>query len=153
MNIATVSMRNAGGPHPAAKRHDLARLLFGGLTAYAAFFALAPDLAWAFPFEAMFYGDTPPPELATPGAARPFAFTLSLLGAIMMGWLATLTALVGHLTVPAWRAVGIGVFVWFVADGAVSLMHGFWQNVLTNLAFAALLALAWWQARPASDEA
>ena len=136
-------------PEALVTRHRTARTLFAGVAAYALFFAVAPRLAWAFPFEAMFYGDASPTALNDPEAMRLLAFAFSLIGAVMFGWFATLTMMVGRLTSAAWRAVGAGIVVWFVVDGIASVAHGYWQNVLTNAGFAMLLGLAWWLARPA----
>ena len=75
----------------------------------------------------------------------PSRFALGLLGAVTLGWGATLLATVraGDRLGPAgWRGVAGAVALWFAVDSLLSVATGFALNVASNLVFFAGFVLA-----------
>jgi len=80
-----------------------------------------------------------------PEAVHYIDVTHGVLGAVMAGWgVAMLLVLFGPFrrgSREAWWAIAAPVAVWFVADTAMSLAHGVWQNAVLNTAVAVLYAV------------
>ena len=88
-----------------------------------------------------------------PGAPTEHVLLLQgVLGAVILGWVVLLAALVVLGTRSGlrgwWGAVVASLVVWFVVDTGFSLLVGSWQHALFNLAFAAVLAPVVALARP-----
>jgi len=75
-----------------------------------------------------------------PESARPYIlFVYRVLGAVMIGWMIAIFAILSH---PfrhgqpwAWWAVAGSVGGWFMIDSAASLLSGYPGNALLNLGF------------------
>lgn len=74
--------------------------------------------------------------------ASPFdadmAFTVSILGCVMIGWAVTLLGLVdAAVTVgrPAWRWMTLAILVWYAIDSAMSVLTGVPVNAISNTGF------------------
>ena len=78
-------------------------------------------------------------------AARYIAVAHGVLGAVMIGWGAALLAILlgpfRHGSREAWVAVTVSLAAWFVADTALSLATGFWQNAVLNVVLVVLFAV------------
>ena len=66
-------------------------------------------------------------------------FSLALMGAVTLGWGATVLAVVratGAMPQAAaaamWRGITIALLLWFVVDSGLSVATGFWRNALSN---------------------
>ncbi|MDM7956563.1 hypothetical protein [Blastomonas sp.] len=66
-------------------------------------------------------------------------FSLALMGAVTLGWGATVLAVVrGTREMPAaqslalWRGITVALLLWYVVDSALSVATGFWRNALSN---------------------
>lgn len=66
-------------------------------------------------------------------------FSLALMGAVTLGWGATVLAVVrGTADMPAaqalalWRGITTALLLWYVVDSALSVATGFWRNALSN---------------------
>lgn len=66
-------------------------------------------------------------------------FSLALMGAVTLGWGATVLAVVrgtGDMPAPQalalWRGITAALLLWFVVDSALSVATGFWRNALSN---------------------
>ena len=66
-------------------------------------------------------------------------FSLALMGAVTLGWGATVLAVVrgtgdmaGAQALALWRGITIALLLWYVVDSALSVATGFWRNVLPN---------------------
>jgi hypothetical protein len=66
-------------------------------------------------------------------------FSLALMGAVTLGWGATVLAVVrGTGDMPAaqalalWRGITAALLLWYVVDSALSVATGFWRNALSN---------------------
>jgi len=66
-------------------------------------------------------------------------FSLALMGAVTLGWGATVLAVVrGTGEMPAaqalalWRGITAALLLWYVVDSALSVATGFWRNALSN---------------------
>jgi hypothetical protein len=66
-------------------------------------------------------------------------FSLALMGAVTLGWGATVLAVVrgtgdmaGAQALGLWRGITIALLLWYVVDSALSVATGFWRNVLPN---------------------
>lgn len=87
-----------------------------------------------------------PVEVA--GALR---FTLAVLGAVTIGWAATLWALVraagalGAEGGPLWRLLLWSVLGWYVIDSLLSVVTRFGLNVVPNTLFLLLFLLPLWR--------
>jgi hypothetical protein len=72
----------------------------------------------------------------------------AVLGAVIVGWGAAVFLIVWKVapTLPkiAWQLVLSSALAWFIPDTSYSLLSGFWQNAVLNLAFAMLFALPLW---------
>jgi hypothetical protein len=72
-------------------------------------------------------------------------FVCAVLGAVMIGWsLALVLILFGPFRRglrEGWNMVTISLVAWFIPDTVVSLVSGFWQNALLNLAIAFIFAV------------
>lgn len=78
-------------------------------------------------------------------ARRYLRLVYGILGAVIVGWMLTIAALVvGPLRRRepwAWSAIATGVGAWFVLDTGLSLILGFVGHALFNVAFAVALAI------------
>ena len=75
-----------------------------------------------------------------------------VLGAVILGWVVTMLAVV-HLGAQTgderwWAVLVVGLVTWFVVDTGFSLAVGSWQHALFNVAFAVVLVPALLHARP-----
>lgn len=72
-------------------------------------------------------------------------FTHGVVGAVMAGWGVSLMAVLygpfRNGNRDGWIAIASSVTVWFILDTTLSLVHGFWQNALLNLAILQLYAI------------
>jgi hypothetical protein len=73
-------------------------------------------------------------------------FSLALMGAVSLGWGASLLAvaritpeLSAQQAQKLWRMVTYAILLWFVVDSALSVATGFWRNSISNT-----LLLAWY---------
>ena len=76
---------------------------------------------------------------------QPLRFALGLLGAVTIGWGATLLAAVREgerLSPAAWRAIAGAVALWFAIDSLLSAATGFTLNIAPNIVFLAAFLLA-----------
>jgi hypothetical protein len=91
-----------------------------------------------------FGGVTYPAEI--PVSARPYVvFVYRVLGAVMIGWMLAVLALV-HIPFRrgepwAWWAITLSVGGWFVIDTSASLLSGYPGNALLNLCFGVAFAV------------
>lgn len=84
-----------------------------------------------------------PGEMDAP-AGDAGSFAMGVTGAVLVGWAAMMIVLLtsrGTSSLPdTWRALAIGLVVWFVVDGIVSIAAGALGNLVLNLGFVALFA-------------
>jgi len=70
-------------------------------------------------------------------------FVYGVLDAVMVGWSVALwfvaTGPLRRREPWAWNAVGASVATWFIIDSTLSIMSGYGENALLNLAFAVML--------------
>lgn len=66
-------------------------------------------------------------------------FSLALMGAVTLGWGATVLAVVrgtaampASQTAPMWRMITLAILLWYVVDSALSIATGFWLNAVSN---------------------
>ncbi len=62
-------------------------------------------------------------------------FSVGLMGAVTLGWGLTVLAVAQAVTEPnpaLWRGITRALIVWFVIDGAISVMTGFGLNAVSN---------------------
>lgn len=66
-------------------------------------------------------------------------FSLALMGAVTLGWGATVLAMVratGAMPQVAaaalWRGITAALLLWYVVDSGLSVATGFWRNALSN---------------------
>lgn len=93
------------------------------------------------------------PDGEVPPGARAFQHWIyGVLGSVIAGWAVTLWFLArelqGEHRRTLVRATFGGLVVWFVLDGAISLMDGVWLNAGLNLALFLLFLLPLWKLRP-----
>ncbi|MBK1658846.1 hypothetical protein [Paracraurococcus ruber] len=81
-------------------------------------------------------------------ADPPLRFALGVLGAVSLGWaLGMLAAFraaeaLGPQGRPVWMGLTAGVLAWFACDSALSVITGFWPNVVPNLLLLGTYLLA-----------
>ena len=70
-------------------------------------------------------------------------FSTGLMGAVSLGWGMTLLALAKHTPImnaasakALWGSVTLGLIIWFIIDGVISIATGFWVNALSNTVIA-----------------
>jgi len=80
-----------------------------------------------------------------PGAVSYIQFICAVLGSVMIGWsVSLLFVLFGSFRRglrEGWKLIVVSVAAWFLPDTAFSLLSGFWQNAVLNLAIAVLFAI------------
>ena len=92
----------------------------------------------------VFYSLSMPPDFSAAAIAY-VEFVYGVLGAVLIGWMAMVIALVrgpfrrGEPI--AWTMLATSTSIWFVIDTAFSLAMGFWQNAVLNLALFCLFAV------------
>ena len=66
-------------------------------------------------------------------------FSVGLMGAVTLGWGATLMPAFRALglldprqAAPLWRTMTLAILGWFVIDSAISIATGFWLNAVSN---------------------
>jgi hypothetical protein len=66
-------------------------------------------------------------------------FSLALMGAVTLGWGATVLAVVrgtgdmpDSAALALWRGITVAIVLWYVVDSALSVATGFWRNALSN---------------------
>ncbi|WP_033924124.1 hypothetical protein [Sphingomonas sp. 35-24ZXX] len=66
-------------------------------------------------------------------------FSLALMGAVTLGWGATVLAVVRATdampqtaAIAMWRGITIAILLWYVVDSGLSVATGFWRNALSN---------------------
>lgn len=66
-------------------------------------------------------------------------FSLALMGAVTLGWGATVLAVVrgtGDMasaqSLALWRGITAALLLWYVVDSGLSIATGFWRNALSN---------------------
>ncbi len=79
---------------------------------------------------------------------RYLRFTLSLMGAVTLGWMITFYAICraawsldAVAARPLWRAAALAIGVWYVIDSYVSITTGFPLNAVSNTALAGAILL------------
>lgn len=80
---------------------------------------------------------------ATPAGfdAPGLRFSVGLMGAVTIGWGATILNLlpaIHQAGAPAWRGLTLALSIWFVIDGVISVATGYALNNLPNTALAIL---------------
>ncbi|MCQ8184848.1 hypothetical protein [Parvularcula maris] len=145
---ATLSAPTAG--RSPALRPRTGRRIMAGFIAYLVFFAVLPQLARVFPFEAMFFGGERPAELQADLTDRYINFAYGLIGAVMTGWITTLVIAMKVEKRAIWNAGLMGLTVWFVLDSGVSAFWGFPLNIATNVLFLVLLGGVLIASRPSA---
>ena len=80
---------------------------------------------------------------STPAAfdAPGMRFSVGLMGAVTIGWGATILSLlpaIHQAGAPAWRGLTLALAIWFVIDGVISVATGYALNNLPNTALAVL---------------
>ncbi len=71
-------------------------------------------------------------------------FSVALMGAVTLGWGFTILFLLPAIEAagaPAWRGLTAALVIWFIIDGAVSIVTGFGMNVLSNIVLALAYAV------------
>jgi hypothetical protein len=72
------------------------------------------------------------------------SFAMGVTGAVLVGWSSTMLVLLASRSTSSlldtWRALAIGLLVWFVVDGIVSIGAGALGNLVLNLGFVVLFA-------------
>ncbi len=66
-------------------------------------------------------------------------FSTALMGAVTMGWGLTILFLLPAIHAagaPAWRVLTAALVIWYVIDGALSVVTGFALNIVPNTALA-----------------
>jgi hypothetical protein len=75
----------------------------------------------------------------------------AVIGGVMVGWGAALfyitRTLLARGSRVAWNLIALSVGAWFIPDTSYSLLSGYWQNAVLNMAFLALFALPLWATR------
>lgn len=66
-------------------------------------------------------------------------FSLALMGAVTLGWGATVLAVVrgtadmgGAASLALWRGITVAILLWYGIDSALSVATGFWRNAVSN---------------------
>lgn len=66
-------------------------------------------------------------------------FSLALMGAVTLGWGATVLAVVRYTSEipqsaaqPLWRGITVAILLWYFIDSGLSIATGFWRNALPN---------------------
>jgi len=89
-------------------------------------------------------------RLFHPGEGHPvwsehMRFSTGLMGAVSLGWGLTFYAIAKHsadmgeaTTKALWKSITIGMIVWFVIDGIISISNGYWVNAVSNTVIAIL---------------
>ena len=103
-------------------------------------------------FNLVAFGSTAYPQ-EVPAAARPYIiFVYRVLGAVMIGWMLAILAIVRlpfRRAEPwAWWAVTLSVGGWFSIDSVASLLSGYPGNALLNLGFGIAFAIPLLATRP-----
>ena len=70
-------------------------------------------------------------------------FAVGLMGAVSLGWGASLLAvastdLSAEVARPLWGRIGRAVLIWYLVDSTISIATGFWPNAVSNTVLAAL---------------
>jgi hypothetical protein len=104
---------------------------------------LAPGFTRQF-FSMLIYSTPNHIETFGAGTVAYVSLAHAVLGAVMFGWGVALLFIVlrpfHRGSWEAWQTLTISVTAWFIPDTAFSLLSGFWQNAVLNLAFAVLFA-------------
>lgn len=72
-------------------------------------------------------------------------FSVGLMGAVTLGWSITLHGLIQAALRwepqggPAWRNLLVGMAVWYLVDGVISVATGFWLNAVSNTVISVAL--------------
>ena len=92
----------------------------------------------------IFYSRAMPPDFSA-GARAYVEFVYGVLGAVLIGWMAMVIALVQGPFARgegfAWTMLAVPIAIWFVADTSFSLAMGYWQNAVLNSALFLLFAV------------
>ena len=107
------------------------------------FFVVAGGATEAI-FNRLVFGSAPSPVVGS-DARDYLKFVYRVLGAVMVGWTASLAPTVlGPLRRRerwAWSQVAWSIGIWFSVDTAASLASGFPENALLNVGFGLLFAI------------
>jgi hypothetical protein len=121
-----------------------------GVIAFGLALVLAPSFARRG-FSLLVYASDVRIDGFGPEAVRYIGLAHAVIGAVMVGWGVALfyatTSLLARGDRIGWNLVAGSVAAWFVPDTAYSLISGYWQNALLNVAFAILFALPLWGIR------
>ena len=116
----------------------------GVVITLSAVLLLAPSLGLAI-FSAVYFSQPEFPISVPAPAAAYIRFMHGVLGAVMLGWMASVLTLVRGPFLAgkrcAWNAVAVSLSVWFLTDTGHSIWHSVWGNVALNLVTAALFAV------------
>jgi len=102
-------------------------IVFGLVLAGAGFEATSGPTRMAF---ALLGPAHPLPPMLDPT----LRFSIGLMGAVTLGWGATMlaTVIAGDGSPRLWRAITVGVVTWFVVDSTLSCATGFPLNAVSN---------------------
>ena len=96
-------------------------------------------------FITLFFGGASTDALFGVEAGNYIRFVYGVLGAVMLGWMISLTIIAsgafGKRDRSAWNAIAVGAGVWFVVDSAFSLASGFPANAALNVGFMVLFTI------------
>lgn len=115
-----------------------------GVMVYAAGLMLMPQTMHEL-LNRLFFGDSK--QVWQIGEDNPEFIQLvyGVLGAVMIGWMVTLLALMRHnfQTDPrgTWQILVLSIGVWFVVDSGFSVVTGFVEHVVFNTGFLVLYAI------------
>lgn len=126
--------------------------MLAGVIVFAACFVVLRDLTQDF-FDWMIFGGSSTPDAFGAGARDYIRFIYVVLGAVMIGWMVALLAIVrGPLAAGepwGWYAVAGSLGTWFVIDTTFSLALGYPENAVLNAVVAGLAGIGLWATRPA----
>ena len=83
-----------------------------------------------------------------PAITPELRFAVGLMGAVSLGWGASLfavartsDALAPDVRVILWRRIGWAVLAWFLVDSAISVATGLWPNAVSNTVLAGVFVV------------
>ncbi len=134
-----VSQAPSGAPSGAFRLFEFAaRFVMGVGVVFALFVILRLDPALELFMTLGFW-----PGAATETLSREALLAAGIAGGVLAGWGATLSALARHLGEAGLRLLSrpllLAVILWFVLDGAASVVSGAPFNILLNLPYLLLL--------------
>ncbi|MBZ0318843.1 MAG: hypothetical protein K8L91_20675 [Anaerolineae bacterium] len=115
-----------------------------GVMVYAAGLMLLPQTMHGL-FNALFFADSKQVRRIGEDNVEFIQLVYGVLGAVMIGWMVTLLALMRHnfQTDPRgiWQILVLSIGVWFVVDSGFSVVTGFVEHAVFNMGFLVLYAI------------